>query len=356
MRWYISYPILAAGLAFALDTLYPHSPDFSRPAPADAAAAVLDRGKQPIVVLASQIADVQSRVAAFSPSFQLVSTAVAAPKPSVLDYLARKLTLTSEPDPAPETLQPVTVTAWTSAIVREPAPVSARAMAREPVSKVALARDIQRELQRVGCYAGEIDGVWGRGSKRAVLYFMDRVNAALPTRDPDVFMLSLLKAQTAAVCGASCPRGQSITASGRCSPSTLVAKATLPATPNPAGASWEAQVAEAPTGDRAVPYGRMSIGGPKPDDVAQFAPELSRSENGGSFARTAAVEDLPTPSDELAVEPPVTADASAFDTDAVAAVKASRPSARAKARARAQPRTATYRHVQRLFEHPLGRM
>ena len=29
MRWYISYPILAAGLAFGFDTFFPGSPDFS---------------------------------------------------------------------------------------------------------------------------------------------------------------------------------------------------------------------------------------------------------------------------------------------------------------------------------------
>ena len=47
----------------------------------------------------------------------------------------------------------------------------------------ALARDLQRELRRVGCYSGDLNGVWSMTSRRAMKAFTDRVNAALPVDD-----------------------------------------------------------------------------------------------------------------------------------------------------------------------------
>src|SRR6516164_9188371 len=34
--------------------------------------------------------------------------------------------------------------------------------------RLALTRDLQRELKRIGCYNGEIDGHWGTGSRLAM--------------------------------------------------------------------------------------------------------------------------------------------------------------------------------------------
>jgi hypothetical protein len=229
---------------------------------------------------------------------------------------------------------------------------------------LALTQDIQRELQRVGCYPGEIDGVWGGGSQRAILHFMDRVNASLPTRDPDVFMLSLIRSQTAAVCGTSCPRGQSLTANGRCLPTTLVAEADEAGSED----AWSPVVAEAR--DRnSLPYGRMGVGGPIPDDDAQelssgWTQGTGAAPRGDGLARTAALETSSV--NELQIEPAPAPDAAAssFDTDVVAAYPAiatqgrvSAPRA-AKSRERERPSrtTRSYRQVQHLFQHPLGRM
>lgn len=360
MRWYVSYPILAAGLAFGFETFFPDAPDLSRTAEAKSEIQALAEPKAaPIVMTAEEIEALPpSRLAAFSPGAKL---AFAQPSPpaslSVLDYLAQTII-----PPAPEPAVQVTSAGWTSAVVRE-APSAAKpapaARPQPPLSRAALARDIQRELQRVGCYLGEIDGVWGGGSKRAVLVFMDRVNASLPTREPDVFMLSLLRAQTAAVCGDSCPRGQSFTASGQCVPSTLVAQAGK----QPPAASAEAMVAEVATEPRPVPYGRMGIGGPKLDDVAELSAGWSGARNASdrvaSLDRTAALDAV---SAEIEIVPEdaraAKAAPSSFDFDAEAVpVRRAKPSAgRSKPRERTTRRSSSYRQVQHLFIHPLGRM
>lgn len=365
MRWYVSYPILATGLAFGFDTFFPDAPDLSRPAEAQIQArSVVEPPVAPTVLTATENdALPATRLAAFSPGAKLLAVK---PEPtvastSVLDYLAQTL---MPRDAAPARPTSDAVVAWTSAIVRhEPTArdVPKEARLDKALSRVELARDIQRELQRVGCYLGEIDGVWGGGSKRAIAIFMDRVNAALPTREPDVFMLSLLRGQDSSVCGASCPRGQSLTASGRCVPSTLVAQADSRRQSAPPAEAWEPVVAEADLAPRPVPYGRMSIGGPKADDVAELSSGWSRVTGEPArteqFDRTAALDMLPETDDPgLADARGAGVASSSFDSDAIP-VRRSKPEVtRAKRRASAPRRTSTYRQVQRLFQHPLGRM
>jgi len=370
MRWYISYPVLLAGLAFGLETFYPG--EASHPVSSDAAVSG-QRAPEgaPVVVMASEIPAFGSRVGAFSPGTPLFAAAIEpappAPMPpsSVLDYLAQKLsaqdTTAAPVAPAP---QPITLAEWKSAIIRTadsagPSDVKPT----EPTSRLALTRDIQRELQRVGCYPGEIDGVWGGGSQRAILHFMDRVNASLPTRDPDVFMLSLIKSQTAAVCGTSCPRGQSLTANGRCLPTTLVAEADEAGSED----TWSPVVAQA-RNRNSLPYGRMGVGGPIPDDDAAelssgWTQGTGATPRGNGLARTAALETSAV--DELQIEegPASNATASSFDTDVAVADPAIATPSRASATRAAKPRerpttrtTRSYRQVQNLFQHPLGRM
>lgn len=368
MRWYVSYPILAAGLAFGFDTFFPDEPGLSRPADADIRLQAEEPQTAPVVVMASDIeAAPASRVSAFSPGTRLLAAERPGTSPSVLDYLARTLTPRESVPAAAAPVAPVTVAAWKSAIVREWEPTAQTAPEAphpEVTSRIALSRDIQRELQRVGCYLGAIDGVWGGGSQRAMLAFMDRVNASLPTREPDVFMLSLLRSQTSAVCGTSCPRGQSPTASGRCVPSTLVAQAERQTGPAAVQRdAWEPMVAEAAAERGPAPYGRMSIGGPKPDDVEQLSvgwtSVTGASRKADPLDRTAALD--PPPADAAVVpgeEGATGAAISSFDLDAEAvdAPRVKRSGNRSKARARPSPRTSSYRHVQNLFQHPLGRM
>ena len=89
-----------------------------------------------------------------------------------------------------------------------------------------LARDLQRELKRVGCYGGEITGSWTPSTKRAMSAFMDRVNATLPVEEPDYILLTLVQGQVAAACGAECPSGQAMSDGGRCVPNAVIAQAS----------------------------------------------------------------------------------------------------------------------------------
>lgn len=52
---------------------------------------------------------------------------------------------------------------------------------------VELARVIQTELQRMGCYTSSVDGIWGNGSRRSVDRFFAEIEGQDPTtRDPSV--------------------------------------------------------------------------------------------------------------------------------------------------------------------------
>jgi len=47
-----------------------------------------------------------------------------------------------------------------------------------PGGREALARELQRELARVGCYDGKINGAWTTSTRQAMKAFIERVNAA----------------------------------------------------------------------------------------------------------------------------------------------------------------------------------
>lgn len=326
MRWYVSYPILAAGLVFGFNTLFPSEPDLSQPTEAEIHAAMANAT---VPDAAEPISS--SRVEAFAPGAHRLAAEPRAQPRTLFDHLAQAFSPTTPP-PAVTATPPVPVAAatWKSVTIQEapataPSASAERPQPTEPISRVALARDIQRELKRVGCYGGAIDGLWGGGSKRAMLTFVDRVNAALPADEPDVAMLSLLRQQTSDVCGSSCPRGQSLAGSGRCAP-----------TP---------QVAETVPDRRAVPYGRMGIGGPKPEDAKD--PPLER----------AAMLEI-SPDDDRYAERRQEEDAapSSFDSDAAPVQRVRRASTSSKERRRAPRGQSSYRQVQHLFQHPLGQM
>jgi hypothetical protein len=113
-----------------------------------------------------------------------------------------------------------------------------------------LARQIQSELKRVGCYTGKLDGSWGDRSRAAMSAFIEHVNAVLPTTEPDVILLSLVRGQQGEICGITCPPGK-IATGGRCVARTVVATAT-PVAP----------LAATTRQFSAPPPGRMAVGGP----------------------------------------------------------------------------------------------
>jgi hypothetical protein len=96
--------------------------------------------------------------------------------------------------------------------------------ASDAETRFELARDLQRELKRVGCYQGEVTGAWTPAAKAAMAAFMDRVNATLPTGEPDYILLTLVQGHSGIACGIECPSGQVSAGGGRCVPRAVVAQ------------------------------------------------------------------------------------------------------------------------------------
>ena len=93
-----------------------------------------------------------------------------------------------------------------------------------PRDQVALARELQSELKRAGCYRSEINGVWSGPTRQAMKAFMDRVNAKLPTEQPDSILLTLVRSHPEKVCGEPCPEAQSLADGDRCVLTALMAQ------------------------------------------------------------------------------------------------------------------------------------
>jgi hypothetical protein len=166
----------------------------------------------------------------------------------------------------------------------EPAPIARQKAARMPLDRASLARNLQLELRRVGCYGGELNGVWTPATRKAMKAFTDRVNATLPIEGPDDILLTLVQAHQGEACGKPCPAGQGLSDDGRCLPGAILAqaakkglspiaptarqKAGQPAEkPAPAIAPWTTTAAAAipapQPGPR--PIGRMALAGPRTD-------------------------------------------------------------------------------------------
>lgn len=226
----------------------------------------------------------ERRSRSFSPDVPLVPT-------------ERMTTSRSTPKEAVAELRPTassTTDLRISGGVRQPAaPPGNRLTTTVPTdepSRYELVRSLQRELRRVGCYWGEIDGSWGGGSKRAMGAFAERVNSALPIEQPDYIMLSLLQSHAGQTCGQGCPSGQAMSSGGRCVPNVVLAQSTKRATP-PQGQTqtqtrtttttegWTASVqptppepSYAPTVAAAPLPGRMAVGGPRAGEAVSADP------------------------------------------------------------------------------------
>ena len=84
-----------------------------------------------------------------------------------------------------------------------------------------LIKELQRQLQRVGCYRGEINGVWTQSSRRAMQTFTNRVNARLPVERPDHALLAMIQGHPDKTCNKSCPSGENPAPNGLCVPAAI---------------------------------------------------------------------------------------------------------------------------------------
>lgn len=179
---------------------------------------------------------------------------------------------------APARQQPVQP--WTTVVSAEPSRTAILRSAEpgDARTRFELARDLQRELKRAGCYGGDITGVWSPSTKRAMSAFMDRANATLPINAPDYILLSLVENHGDISCATACPSGQAMSASGRCVPDVVAAQtskrvkspdqrriAEARARAEPERLPWldrDGKSIVAQAAPRTPPPGMMSIGGP----------------------------------------------------------------------------------------------
>ena len=147
-------------------------------------------------------------VAPHPPEQPMPAQAASAPAPAP----AQPVPAVAAPPPAPDQQKPLKTVSLTP-----PAQQAAAAPSTE------LKRDLQRELKRLGCYSGAVDGDWGARSKEALKDFIARAKQASLSIEPDEAALSAVKAQVGRVCPVQCGRNES-KVGDRC-----VAKARRPA-------------------------------------------------------------------------------------------------------------------------------
>lgn len=84
--------------------------------------------------------------------------------------------------------------------------------------QLPITRELQGELQRVGCYGGAVDGYWSPLAQRSAKAFVEGVNAHLPVGEPDVALLALVRATRSTVCAKPCPPETRPGADSACKP------------------------------------------------------------------------------------------------------------------------------------------
>ena len=99
-------------------------------------------------------------------------------KSSVVSTIGTSAAAATTPPAA--TIATLTTAAPTAGQPASALPRLTSARPTEDAQRIELIRNLQRELKRVGCYQGEVDGDWGSGSRRAMSTFTERVNASLP--------------------------------------------------------------------------------------------------------------------------------------------------------------------------------
>ncbi len=62
-----------------------------------------------------------------------------------------------------------------------------------PLDGVSLTRALQRELKKIGCYRGDVNGVWTSATRQAMKAFTHLANAKLPIDQPTHVLLALVQ-------------------------------------------------------------------------------------------------------------------------------------------------------------------
>ena len=113
----------------------------------------------------------------------------------------------------------------------EVARLKAEAAVKSAAGREALTRSLQTALNRVGCYRGKIDGLWGTEARAALAPFAKLTKQELATDEPSMNVLQAVVARNGRVCPLECYDGQ-VVSDGKCVPRPRVAKVPSPSSPS----------------------------------------------------------------------------------------------------------------------------
>jgi hypothetical protein len=68
------------------------------------------------------------------------------------------------------------------------------------IDQQAVARSIQNDLARIGCYRLSVDGVWGPGSRRSLEQYFREKGEAPPSLEPTTELMAMLQDESGTVC------------------------------------------------------------------------------------------------------------------------------------------------------------
>ena len=150
-----------------------------------------------------------------------------------------------------------------------------------------LVRQLQHELTRVGCYAGEINGLWTPPTRRAMEALIGQVNAKLPIARPEPVHLALVQGQDAGISD-QCPAAEENQFGVKCANSAsrevLAASLASSMSPGPRGADRRKPLSEQrpSRARRGATEGRMGLGvsGGQPPQIAQAGAKRSVADLG----------------------------------------------------------------------------
>ena len=151
-------------------------------------------------------------------------------------------------------------------------------------SATSLVHQIQLELQRLGCYAGSIDGKWSDATQRAMQEFGERLSVLRPVDNPDYIMLALAREQQRSICTQGQLRAAATRPTTRFETTAASAKKETPEAPvaRKATPPTRTAAAEPPRAPRAAtpppPLTQATARGPTPQRSVELSPtEIARA-------------------------------------------------------------------------------
>lgn len=156
------------------------------------------------------------------------------------------------------------------ATIRPRTPLSVQTVS-PPLDEMSLTRALQRELKKIGCYRGDINGVWTSAARKAMKAFTHLANAKLPIDQPDHVLLALVQSDVHQGCSVVADR---------------VAPTTKRALDAAADLSKVKAAASTSRGPKPLRTPSMGLGGPKASEIGKS----QRRSVGASQNRNAGAE------------------------------------------------------------------